>query len=201
MDLSSRNVSITELKRDKNRLITVAVALSVALCFAVMKMAFQSAIIVQQTPGMPNNSIIEKSTMDKGSQMATLIALTSGMVQINPANSEYAKAFVQVFLAPPIYTKVSKEIDSKVATLIAQRELGSYYFVFKAYDYDPQLNIHFIRGEVHTVNAAKDTAENWVYEYKTHIENYRLIVDEIKPYPGETLHNTEWYEIQKKLHK
>ncbi|PTT93018.1 type VI secretion protein [Pelomonas sp. HMWF004] len=201
MDLASRNESITELKRDKNRLMLVVVALAIGICFAVIKMAFQTAIVVQQTPGMPNNATIEKSTMDKGSQMATLIALTSGMVQINPANSEYAKAFVQVFLAPAIYTKVSKEIDNKVAMLVAQRELGSYYFVFKAYDYDPKLDTHFIRGEVHTVNAAKDTPENWVYEYKTHVENYRLIVDGIKPYTGETLHNSEWYDIQKKLHK
>jgi len=200
MDLPTRNESIAELKTKNSRLLLANIGLVIAVVFLAIKIAFQTAVIIQQTPGMPNNTIIEKTAMDKGSQMATLMALTSAMVQINPSNVDYAKAFVQVYLAPNIYTRISKEIDTKMATLLAQRELGSYYFVGKQYDYDPILDTHFIRGNVHTVNAAKDTSEPFVFEYKAHIENYRLIADDIKSYPGEQIHNAEWYDIQKKLH-
>jgi conjugal transfer pilus assembly protein TraE len=48
------------------------------------------------------------------------------------------------------------------------------------------------------VNAAKDSAEPYVYEYAIHIENYRLWVDDIKVYPGEKIHNSEWIKANSK---
>lgn len=198
MELAGRNQSITELKKEKRTLLLIVLGLTVSLVFISVKHAFQTEIVIQQTPGMPNNSVIEKSSMDKTAQMATLYAVTNNIAQVNPSNAEYIKTFIQVYLAPAAYTRLSKEIDNQVAKLSIQRELGSYYFVLRSYDYDPILDKHFVKGEVHVVNAAKDTATPYVFEYSTHVENYRLVVDDVKSYEGDKEHNSEWLKNAKK---
>lgn len=198
MEFSVRNQSITELKSKNKVLVWVAAGLTTTIVFLGLKLLFHSEIIVIQTPGMPNNSVIEKSHFDKGAQMATLIAVTNAISHINPANAEYQKVFLRTFLSPNAYTRIAKEIDLKIEKAKAERELGSYYFVFNRYEYDQQLDRHFVIGELHTVNAARDTHEPYVYEYAAHIENYRLWVDEIISYPGDRAHNTAWLEANKK---
>lgn len=198
MEVKHREVAIAELKSNNKKLLIALVFTSAIGLFLSIKLAFQSEIVINQTPGMPNNSVIEKSSMDKSAQMATLYAVTNNIAQVNPSNAEYIKTFLQIYLAPKAYTRISKEIDDQVTRLTNQRELGSYYFVLRGYDYDLALDTHFIKGEVHVVNAAKDTATNYVFEYKTHIENYRLVVDDVKSYEGDMIHNSEWLRNNKK---
>ena len=198
MDLDSRNHSLTELKKENRILRFIILAVSISLVFVSVKHAFQTEIVVMQTPGMPNNSVIEKSSMDKAAQMATLYAVTNNIAQVNPTNAEYIKTFLQVYLAPAAYTRITKEVDNQVAKLQAQRELGSYYFVLRGYDYDAALDKHFVKGEVHVVNAAKDSATPYVFEYTAHVENYRLVVDDVKTYEGDREHNSEWLKNAKK---
>lgn len=198
MELNARNQSISELRSRNKTLTTGIVLLALALFFAVLKLFFQTEIVVLQTPGMPDNSVIERTAMDKGAQRATLSAVTSNLAQINPANAEYQKAFLQAYLAPVAFTKVSSEINAKVAKQSSERELGSYYFILHRYEYDPALNRHFVLGDVHTVNAAKDSAQPYVFEYITHIENYRMVIDDVITYTGDRAHNSEWIEANKK---
>ena len=198
MEINARNHSISEL-RSRNKSLTLSLFfLSIALLLALLKVFFQSEIVIQETPGMPSNSVIERTSMDKGSQRAILSAVTSNLAQINPANAEYQKAFLQVFLAPEAFTKVSLEINAKVAKQASERELGSYYFIMHRYEYDPLLNRHFVIGDVHTVNAAKDSAQPYVFEYTMHVENYRMVIDEVTTYPGDRAHNSEWTEANKR---
>ena len=198
MEINARNHSISEL-RSRNKSLTLSLFfLSIALLLALLKVFFQSEIVIQETPGMPNNSVIERTSMDKGSQRAILSAVTANLAQINPANAEYQKAFLQVFLAPEAFTKVSLEINAKVAKQASERELGSYYFIMHRYEYDPLLNRHFVIGDVHTVNAAKDSAQPYVFEYTMHVENYRMVIDEVTTYPGDRAHNSEWTEANKR---
>lgn len=171
--------------------------LILALIVLVLIVYSQSKIVVLQTPGMPSDAIIQKTSLDKGAQRAVLAAVTSNIAQVNPANVEYQKAFLQAFLAPAAYTKISAEIDTQAKRLVEQRELGSYYFVLKTWEYDPQLDRHFVLGDVHTVNAAKDTAQPYVFEYQMHVENYRPVIDDVKSYPGDRAHNSEWMKSQK----
>lgn len=192
MEHTTHQKSLAELQQ-RNKFLTVAVAvLAFCILLLLVKLVLQSEVIIQQTPGMPDGARIERSAMDKGSQAATLKALTAAMVEINPANAEYQKAFIQVFLAPEAYTRISKEVDAKVDQLKSQRELGSYYFVNKGYTYDPKINKHFVYGEYHTVNAAKDSSEDYVFEFSAHVENYRLVVDDAVSYPGKTLRDSDW---------
>jgi len=198
MEIKAREQSNAELRKKNDRLIWANLgSIGVALLLA-LKLVTQSEIIIHRTPGMPNDSVIEKTAMDKGAQRATLNALTSAIAQVNPANAEYVKAMVQAYLAPAAYTKVSKEIDEKVQLLVQQHELGSYYFVWRAYEYDPQIDRHFVMGDVHTVNAAKDTAAPFVFEYAAHVENYRLVVDDPISYPGDRPHDFEWRKANKR---
>ena len=197
MEFEARNLAIAEVKANNRRLTWALLALALLSLALSVKLLTQSEIVVLQTPGMPHNSVVEKSILDKGAQMATLLAVTSAIAQVNPANFEYQLRFLQVYMAPQAYTAISEEIGKKARTLEQQRELGSYYFVARAYDYDLALDRHFVRGDVHTVNAAHDTAAPYVFEYRTHVENYRLLVDEVVTYQGERMHNSEWLRASK----
>ncbi len=198
MEMNQRNEAVSEL-RTRNKHLTYATLGAVLISFGLMfKLVSQSEIIIVQTPGMPANSIIERTSFDKNAQLATLNAITSNLASINPANAEYQKKFLELYFSPDSYTRLCHEIDLKVEKAKAERELGSSYFVLKRYIYDEQIDKHFIVGEQHTVNAAKDTAEPYVYEYAIHIENYRLWVDDIKAYPGEKIHNSEWIKANSK---
>lgn len=198
MELNTRNVAVAELKTQNQRLLIGLVATTIAVLGLTYKLIAQSEIVIVQTPGMPANSIIERESFDKGAQMATLNAITTNLGQINPSNAEYQKKFLQLYFSPNAYTRLSSEIDLRVEKMRVERELGSSYFVFKRYEYDGELNKHFVIGEQHTVNAAKDTAEDYVFEYSVHIENYRLWVDEVKTYKGDKARNSEWMKANKK---
>jgi hypothetical protein len=197
MDIQQRNVTIANLQKIVNFVITANVGLMACVLILTAVLFSQSKIVLLQTPGMPGATEIQKSSMDIGAQRAILVAVTSNLVQVNPSNVEYQKNFLQAFLAPAMYTKLSTEVDAKAKLLVDQRELGSYYFVFKSHEYDPKINKHFVLGEVHTVNAAKDTGEPYVFEYAMHIENYRPVVDDITSYKGDRSHNAAWLEAQK----
>jgi conjugal transfer pilus assembly protein TraE len=198
VEIRARERSIAEIRATNVKLIWANVLGMVVILLLAIKLATQSEIIINQTPGMPEHAVIEKTAMDKGAQKATLSAVTSAIAQVNPANYEYVKPMIQAFLAPAAFTKVSAEIDAKVQKLILQRELGSYYFVQKAYEYDAATDRHFIVGDVHTVNAAKDTAATYVFEYAVHVENYRLVVDEAVSYAGDRPHDGEWLKATKR---
>ena len=58
--------------------------------------------------------------------------------------------------------------------------------------------LDFVYGDVHTVNAARDSAEPYVFEYQVHVENYRLVVDEVVSYAGERTHDSEWLKNNKR---
>lgn len=197
MENSQRTKGLAEQARTIRVQQYTLLGLSLSVLVLVLMLFNRSQIIIQQTPGMPNDAVIQKTSLDKNSQRATLVAVTSNLASVNPANVEYQKTFLQAFLAPAAYTKLSTEIDSQVKRLIDQRELGSYYFVFRSWEYDPKLDAHFVIGDVHTVNAAKDTAQPYVFEYKVHVENYRLVIDDVTSYEGDRAHNSVWMESQK----
>lgn len=192
MDVPTRQKTISELKKEILVMRGVIFFGAIALAALAIKIAFQTEIIIQRTPGVPNQAVFEKTTMDKNSQLGILYSLTNNIAQVNPTNAEYIKPFIQAFLAPQAYTRVTKEIDAKVAQLVAQRELGSYYAIMRGYDYDPEIDTHFIRCDVHVVNAAIDTAKPYIFEYKTHVENYGFVVDDVKAYEGDAIHNSQW---------
>lgn len=199
MELSVRNESLKEAK-SLNKILAFALLLTILIIFGLTTaLVTQSKIILPTIPGMPNSAKIEKNNVDMGTKRAMLKAVTSNIAQVNPSNAEYEKLFLQSFLSPQVYTKISSEIDDRVKALLAQRELGSYYFVFTRYEYDEALDKHYVLGEVHTVNAAKDTAKNYVFEYKIHVDNYRLFVDDLITYEGDRAHNSTWKQDQKSL--
>jgi TraE protein len=203
MNTDQRGVTIKNLKRKNISLTTSVVFLSGALLLALIKIFVLSEIVVMRTPGMPENSVIARDSFDRGAQLATLNAVTSAIASINPGNAEYQKVFLSYYLAPQAYTNIIAEINAEVEKLKSQRELGSHYWILggtsgRRYEYDPKINKHFVMGDVHTVNAAKDSAEPYVFEFAFHIENYRLWIDEATSYPGDRPHNSEWLEANKK---
>lgn len=198
MDIQARTSTIADFRAANRFLMFSNIGLAMALLVAIAFIFTQDKIVLQQIPGLTTNAEYARFAMDIGAQRAVLLAVTNNLVQVNPANANYQKLFLQAFLAPPAYTKVSLEIDAKAKLLADQRKLGSYYFVFREHQYDPKLDRHFVIGEVHTVNAAKDSPEFYVFEYRVHVENYRLTVDDVTSYKGDKAHNSRWLEVQKK---
>jgi conjugal transfer pilus assembly protein TraE len=198
MDILTRNATVGGMGKLVDYMLYANVGLVAALLIALTCLFAQSKVLVMLIPGMPSGTEVRKSSMDIGGQRALLLAVTNNIAQVNPANAEYQKNFLQAFLSPQQYTRLSAEIDAKAKQLAEQRELGSYYFVFRRHEYDPKLDRHFVVGDVHTVNAAKDTAAPWVFEYQMHVENYRPVVDDVQTYQGDKAHNTGWQEAQKR---
>ncbi len=192
MDIANRNESVTELRANNKRLTVALAAVSLGLLLVAGKLFFQSEIVLLNTPGMPSQAVIQKQSFDKASQAATLTAVTTNLASITPANAEYQKRFLQMYFAPEAYTKINQEIDFLVEKMKVERENGSRYFISKRYEYDPALDKHFVIGELHVVNAAKDTYEDHVFEYQIKVENYRVWIVEAKSYKGATAHNSEW---------
>ena len=88
MDFNKRNESISELSAQNKKLGLTVLVLGGCLLLALVKMVMQSEILIVQTPGMPDNAYLERSYMDKASQEATLLTVTSSVVEINPDNAE-----------------------------------------------------------------------------------------------------------------
>lgn len=200
MDLGTRDKAVSEY-RSNNRFLTIGfTCASVALLLLALKVAFMSEIIVNQVPGMPDGAKIWKNGMDEGAEQANAYAVTTALASVNPSNADSVKKLVQPFLSPEAYTYVSKAIDDKAGQLQQQHELGSYYFVLAAHPYyhDDKLGRVFVSGELHTVNAAKDTAEPWVFEYPVHFANYRMWFDGVSSYVGDKIHNSDWIQAQTK---
>lgn len=198
MDLPLRNKSVTELQSLVIKLATSLVGVVIALLIVIGILVFRSERVLLETPGVPNPSIIEKTSLDKGSQKAVLLAVTNNLAQINPANYEYGKAFIEPYFSATDYTRLSEEMLQSVTKMRLDREQGSRYFVFKDYLYDPKINKHFVLGDIHFVNAAKDTAEPHVFEYRLTVENYRPLIVSLDRYTGTKPHNSVWVEEQKK---
>lgn len=198
MDITNRNKSVAELKKEKSQLMTALVCLAVAVLLCVGKVVFMSEIVVNRVPGMPDGAKIERNGMDVGAKQATVYAVSSALASVNPSNGDSIKKFVQPFFSADAYTKVSLAIDAKVAMLSSQHELGSYYFVLRRFEADDKLGRVFVLGDVHTVNAARDTAEQWVFEYPVHFANYQMILDDAIAYPGDKAHNSDWIKAQQK---
>lgn len=197
MEINKRIKSLSESQKQITQQQWAIGLLSLTLLILVAVLFGQSKIVVLQTPGMPPDTVIQKSSLDKGAERAVLAAVTSNMAQTNPENAEYQKAFLQAFLAPSVYTRISAEIDSRAKRLTDQRELGSYYFVLKTVEFDPAINVHYVIGDVHTVNAAKDTQVSYVFEYTMHVENYRPVIDSVTSYEGDKAHNSQWLKEHK----
>ena len=196
MELKNHNRTILELSRWVKYLLWSNVSLLFITLLISIYLIFQNKIVVVQIPGGGTEveTTYEKNTIDKGSQKAIILAAVSAISQINTANYAYQKLFIQSFLSPEVFTAITSQIDAHVKKMIDQRELGSFYFEFKEYAFDPILNKHFVRGDVHTVNAVKNTSEPWIYELTLRVENYRPMITSLDTYSGLEFHNSIWID-------
>ena len=196
MDVQERSRSVAQLTA-RNRLLTISNFMLAAIAvIAVAGLFLKDEKVILQTPGLPHRSVIEKTSLDKASQAATLKALTSTLATINPANYQYQMKFAESFFSAEDFTRLNQETRETVEKMIKDKEFGSRYFVFTDYQYDPAINKHFVLGDVHFVNAAKDTAVPTVYEYELTVENYRPLVTFIDRYEGDRPHNKAWLDNQ-----
>jgi len=173
-----------------------AALLFLSISLAIMHFTENKIVIVQVPNG--GGSVVEskyqKYSIDRGSQKAIILATINAISQINTVNFTFQKEFVQNFLAPEVFTNISNQIDINIRKMTDQRELGSFYFDFKEYQYDPNLDRHFIKGEIHTVNSVKNTSQPWVYEVSMKVENYRPLITSLTSYQGNDFHNSTWIE-------
>lgn len=201
MEIRKHTSTIFELTAWTKYLFTCNVILLIIIASLIAYLMLQRKIIIVQIPnggGTVVESTLESNSIDRGSQKAVVLAVVSALSQINPANFEYEKSFIQSFLAPEAFTALSNQIDVQVRRMTEQRELGSFYFDFKEYQYDPILNKHFVKGDIHTVNIVRNSAQSWVFELSLRVENYRPMVTNLIAYAGNEFHNSNWLSNSKK---
>jgi len=198
MQLSTYTQSLHDVTKWVNYLKITNSILFVLLVIVTITGLFQNKIVLMQIPSSTGSSgevMYEKNAINRSSQRAIILATVSAISQINPSNYEFEKVFVQNFLAPEVYSSLSIQIDQQAKKMRDQHELGSYYFDFKEYLYDPLLDKHFVKGEIHTVNAIKNSTQMWIYELSLRVDNYKPIITSLSSYPGSDFHNSNWLEI------
>lgn len=198
MQLTTYTQSLHDVTKWVNYLKITNSILFVLLVIVTIMGLFQNKIVLMQIPSSTGSSgevMYEKNAINRSSQRAIILATVSAISQINPSNYEFEKVFVQNFLAPEVYSSLSIQIDQQAKKMRDQHELGSYYFDFKEYLYDPLLDKHFVKGEIHTVNAIKNSTQMWIYELSLRVDNYKPIITSLSSYPGSDFHNSNWLEI------
>ena len=198
MQLTTYTQSLHDVTKWVNYLKITNSILFVVLVIVTIMGLFQNKIVLMQIPSSTGSSgevMYEKNAINRSSQRAIILATVSAISQINPSNYEFEKVFVQNFLAPEVYSSLSIQIDQQAKKMRDQHELGSYYFDFKEYLYDPLLDKHFVKGEIHTVNAIKNSTQMWIYELSLRVDNYKPIITSLSSYPGSDFHNSNWLEI------
>lgn len=185
MNSNERSQSLKDKDRTIGRLATALVVSALVLAGLVVFMHFHGVIVIMRTPGLPNEAVLERSTMDMKAQKLVLSAISSAIGSINPHNAEYVKALAQSYFAPESYTRLTGEINALVQKMVVEREAGSHYFVQLSSNFNPQENTHYIYGEYHTVNLAKDTAQNYVFAYQLRVEQFRPVITDYKFYPSD----------------
>ena len=198
MQLTTYTHSLHDVTKWVNYLKITNSILFVLLVIVTITGLFQNKIVLMQIPSSTGSSgevMYEKNAINRSSQRAIILATVSAISQINPSNYEFEKVFVQNFLAPEVYSSLSIQIDQQAKKMRDQHELGSYYFDFKEYLYDPLLDKHFVKGEIHTVNAIKNSTQMWIYELSLRVDNYKPIITSLSSYPGSDFHNSNWLEI------
>ena len=198
MQLATYTQSLHDVTKWVNYLKITNSILFVLLVIVTITGLFQNKIVLMQIPSSTGSSgevMYEKNAINRSSQRAIILATVSAISQINPSNYEFEKVFVQNFLAPEVYSSLSIQIDQQAKKMRDQHELGSYYFDFKEYLYDPLLDKHFVKGEIHTVNAIKNSTQMWIYELSLRVDNYKPIITSLSSYPGSDFHNSNWLEI------
>lgn len=198
MELNEWQKSIAELRKNNRRLTLACACLAALVVVQTVVILGQGRIIQYVIPGISSGMEVGRSAMSMDGQRAVLIAVTDHLASVNPSNVEQQKRFVQAFLSPEAYTRISRQMDEQAQTLSTQHELGSYYFVFKEHRWDAELKKHFIVGDVHTVNSAHDSGEPWVFEYEMHVENYKPVVDSVVVYKGDKPHDSVYLKGQMK---
>ena len=201
MELKQHYKTVQELTLWVSYLIKTNLFLFVIIFLLVTYLFLQHKIVLIQIPGSGGDQgqvTYTNGVVELTSQKAIVLATVNAISQINSANYQYEKIFIQSFLSPEIFTSVSSQIDAQVKKMLDQHELGSFYFEFKDYFYDPVLNLHFVKGDIHTVNAIKNTSQSWIYELSMHVDNYRPLITSMSTYPGIEFHNSSWIEKQSK---
>ncbi|MAF04679.1 MULTISPECIES: TraE/TraK family type IV conjugative transfer system protein [Herbaspirillum] len=198
MEQKIRHKTIDNLESNLRLALLAIFGLVVVVVVLSLVLATQKKIVQTQVPGMPDGASISEDTADREAQFAVIQAVTTAIASINPSNAAYQKRFIKAFLSSDSYTKISSEIDLRVKKMEAEHELGSFYWVTtKGVSFDPSLNRFFIIGDVHTVNAAKDTGEPYVFEYSMKYENYRPVVYDVSSYRGTKARDSDWLKSNK----
>lgn len=204
MDFFTRSWTIEEYRYWYKRLVTALVCVSIAMLLVSIKAFFQETIVVLRTPGI-GESRFTKNAMDLASYKSIAISISHNLGDINRGNYDNQIKLLQSWLAPEVYTKLVMKVKEVVKKQIEEHEAGSQYFEFNPnagnkdeYVYDPDLDMHFVRGRMHFVNAAKDSVRPIVFSYKFVQSDYLPKITELYWEFGDVIKDTQYFENQRR---
>lgn len=204
MDFLTRTWTIDEYRRWFNRLVMVVIFGSGALFLTSIKAFTQDVIVILRTPGI-GDAVFTKNKMDQASYKAIAISLSHTVGDINRGNYENQIKILQAWSSPEIFTKLVLKIKEIVKKQIEEHEAGSQYFEFNPnasnrdeYKYDPEMDVHFVRGRIHFVNAAKDDVRPVVFTYKFTQSDYLPKMTEFYWEFGDVIKDSKYFDDQRR---
>ena len=189
---ASSRLSIGQLQKRNHHLTIATLALSFLVTCLMVVITLRSDVIIIETPGQPSSEVIEKSSFDQRRQEALFFDITKTFVGINPSNYLYQEKKLEPYFFKKDFKNIERSITTRVDQLVAAKELGSYYFIPAKYVFDPITKKHFVTGDLHTVNVAKDTSQPWVVEYMAEFDSYHLWIKDMAMYEGKNIHDAEY---------
>jgi hypothetical protein len=204
MEFNTRSWTIDEYRFWLKR-ITAVLFFSVITCFLlVIKVISADEKIILRTPGM-EDTVFSKNSLDVNSMKAIAIALSHNVADLNRGNYENQIKAIESWFAPEVATKIAMKIKQIVKKQIEQHEAGTQFFEFNPgpsnndeYEYDPELDMHFVRGRLHFINAAKDDIRPIVFAFKFKVTNYLPKATEFHWEFGDVIKNSKWLENQRR---
>lgn len=178
MELLTRTWSVNEYKYWLNRIVLVLIGMTAITVMLAYKVVTADEKIILRTPGI-QDTVFSKNTIDQASFKALTLALAHAIGDINRGNYENQIKVLEAWMSPEVATQLSIRIKQIVKKQLDEHEAGTQFFEFNPgpssrdeYLYDPELKVHFVRGRMHFVNAAKDDVRPIVFTFKWQVDNY-----------------------------
>ena len=204
MDFKNRSWNIDEY-RYWLKIAMRALFFSCATCFVLaIKVTSSDEKIILRTPGM-EDTVFSKNSLDINSMKAISIMLSHTVGDLNRGNYDNQIKTIESWFAPEVATKIAMKIKQIIKKQIEEHETGTQYFEFNPgpsnideYEYDPSLDMHFVRGRLHFANAARDDVHPIVFAFKFKVTNYLPKATEFYWEFGDVIKDSKWLEGQRR---
>lgn len=207
MEFVTRTWTIEEYRYWLNRILIALICISAVALILAYKVVTADEKIILRTPGI-QDTVFSKNTIDQASMKALTLAMAHAIGDINRGNYENQIKVIESWFRPEVATQLSIRVRQTVKKQLEEHEAGTQFFEFNPgpgsrdeYVFDPELQMHFVRGRLHFVNAAKDDARPIVFSFKWEVDNYLPKASEFYWEFGDVIKDSKYLDQLRKSNK